>query len=252
MFIGRGVSMAATAFRLKARFSSRLALIVAVALGATIVGGGCSGDGSGPAGPSNSIVVSVAPALATVQIGTTLQLAAAVAGTSNPAVIWRSSSDAIAAVDATGRVRGMSAGTATINAASQADPARTGSATLTVLAAQTPISIAVSPASVSLVIGGSQQLAVAVTGTPNSAVTWASNAPAIAAVDASGRVTATGVGTAIVTATSSADVTKSASATVLVTQPIRVALSSLTLSLDVGGSAQLSASVSGTTNQAVT
>ncbi|SMD37960.1 Por secretion system C-terminal sorting domain-containing protein [Reichenbachiella faecimaris] len=62
--------------------------------------------------------VSVSPGNSTIDLGTTLQLSASVSpsNANNQAVIWSSSSTAIATVDANGLVTGVGAGTASITA----------------------------------------------------------------------------------------------------------------------------------------
>jgi len=78
------------------------------------------------------------------------------------------------------------------------------------------IRISVSPASVSVAAGQTQQFTAAVSGTPNTAVTWSATTGSISK---SGLYTAPAVSaqtSALVTATSAADSTKSASANVVV------------------------------------
>lgn len=69
----------------------------------------------------------------TVMIGESLQLSAAVAPTgANPAVTWTSSDDTIATVSATGSVKGIAAGNATITATSVADTTKKATTAITV------------------------------------------------------------------------------------------------------------------------
>jgi uncharacterized protein YjdB len=155
--------------------------------------------------------VTVSPPTAEVQVGGTVQLTATprdAAG--NPltgrTVTWESSNPGVATVDANGRVTAVAPGTATIRATSEG---RTGTSTITVTAPPpAPVaSVGVSPPTGELDVGGTLQL----TATPRDAagnpltgrtVTWESSNPAVATVDANGRVTAVGPGTATIRATS--------------------------------------------------
>ena len=79
--------------------------------------------------------VSVSPAEVSVLAGDTVSLKAAVtpANTQNASVVWTSSDDSIATVDASGKVTGVSEGTVTITATSVADPTKSGSCEVTVI-----------------------------------------------------------------------------------------------------------------------
>jgi parallel beta-helix repeat protein len=131
------------------------------------------------------------------------------------AIAWVSSNPSVAAVSASGLVTGVAAGTVIITATSEGV---SGAGTLSVMPAPVA-SISVTPASASLDIGTTLQLAATtrdasgnvLSGRP---VEWTSSAPAIATVSASGVVTAVSVGTASITATSE---DKSAAATITVT-----------------------------------
>ena len=112
------------------------------------------------------------------------------------------------------------------------------------------VSVAVSPTSATIKTGGQQQFSASVSGTTNTAVVWTASG---GSVSTSGLYTApSSGGTYTVTATSAADTSKSASASITVSQPIAVSLSPSSASLQTGGQQQFSASVSGTTNTAVT
>ena len=112
------------------------------------------------------------------------------------------------------------------------------------------VAVAVSPVTVSLTTGGTQQFTATVTGTSNMAVTWSASGGSISS---SGLYTAPATaGTYTVTATSAADITKSASATVTVSAPVlAVSVSPASLSINVGGTQQFTATVTGTSNTAV-
>lgn len=120
------------------------------------------------------------------------------------------------------------------------------------------VSVAVSPGSASLAPGGTQQFAATVSGSSNTAVTW-SIAPAVGSISATGLysapATVTTAQTVTVTATSAADATKAASAPVTLNPPpavIGVTLTPGSASLNQGGTQQFAATVTGTSNTAVT
>lgn len=88
-----------------------------------------------------------------------------------------------------------------------------GSDNMTLVNTAPVVTVAIAPASVSILTGATQQFTATVTGNANTAVTWSANAPG-------GLFTAgASAGTATVIATSVADPTKSASAVVTVTLP---------------------------------
>jgi uncharacterized protein YjdB len=131
-------------------------------------------------------------------------------------VEWNSSQSAIASVSSTGSVLGKSVGTSTITAA--AGPV-TGSGNVSVTAA-VPVSLSITPASSSLILGNTAQLAATATYSDGSTkdwtttATWTSSPLILVAVSNTGLVTAQQVGTANVTANSSG---LSASASLTVT-----------------------------------
>src|SRR5207244_528860 len=139
---------------------------------------------------------------ATVQLTATPKDAAGnvLAGRS---VTWASSAPAGATVSASGLVMGVAAGAVTVTATSEG---KTGSAAVTVN--PVPVaSVSVSPATASLQVGQTVQLTATpldANGLPLSGrrITWASSAPAAAAVSTGGLVTGAGSGTASITATS--------------------------------------------------
>jgi hypothetical protein len=124
-------------------------------------------------------------------------------GDATDTVTWSSSSSNIATVNTTGlATAGTTLGTTTITAKSGSVIASTG---LTV-SNQTVISLAVTPNTVSIVSGSSQQLTATATLSNNGtqdvtgAATWSSSNTAVATVSG-GLVTGVSTGSAIVTAT---------------------------------------------------
>ena len=94
-------------------------------------------------------------------------------------------------------------------------------ATLTVNAATVPVTgVSLTPASLSLFTGDTATLTATVqpSNATNQNVTWSSDKPDVATVDAAGKVTAVGAGTATITVTTE-DGNKTATCTVTVTRP---------------------------------
>ena len=189
--------------------------------------------------------VSVSPAAATTIVGQTVQLTAAPldstgAALSGRVVTWASSNAGIATVSATGLVRGVATGSATIAATSEG---KSGTAAITV----TPVpvaSVSVSPGAATVGAGQTLQL----TATPRDAsgnpltgriVTWASSNTAVATVSGSGLVTGVVAGSVTITATSEG---QSGTATVTVAVPVAsVTVSPPTASVVAGQTVQLTA-----------
>ena len=152
--------------------------------------------------------VTVSPATAMVVEGDTLRLTATATNVFGQAVtgvefVWASGDTAVAVVDASGLVTGIGAGQAQVTATAAGV---TGHAALTV-AAPSPTTVTVTPDTVVLtMVGQTAQLAAEVRdqagrvmdGVP---VAWLSAETTVAAVDASGLVTAVGGGVVTITAT---------------------------------------------------
>lgn len=191
------------------------ATISAIADGAT---------GSAQATASIAVAdVVVTPATSTLTlVGATQQLAAVghdSAGTAIPGVgfTWTSSDSAVVTVAGTGIATALRNGSATISATAMGV---TGTAAVT---ATIPVaSIAVTPASASLVgIGALQQFTAdardgAGTTIPGITFAWSSSDQNVATIDAAGLATTTGIGNTTITATSG---TISGSASLTVTSP---------------------------------
>ncbi len=115
--------------------------------------------------------------------------------------------------------------------------------------------VTVTPATVSVVNGNTQQLTatVAPSNATNQTVTWSSSNTAIATVNSSGLVTAIAPGTATITATTQ-DGNKTDTSVITVTVPVStVSLTPATATINVGSTQQLTATVAPTnaTNQTV-
>src|SRR3989454_154907 len=152
--------------------------------------------------------VAVAPATASVEVGASFQFTATPKdATGNPltgrTITWQSSAQGVATVNGAGLAQTLTVGSATITATSEG---KSGTASLTVMPASVA-SVAVSPVSSTIPVNGTAQL----TATPKDAngnplggrvVTWASTAPAVASVNATGFVVGLAAASASITATS--------------------------------------------------
>ena len=209
---------------------------------ATVLAGCGGGDGGRdpilglPA--ADLVSVTVTPATSSILVGNNQQLTATASysdGTSRNVTTlstWTSATPAVASIGAsTGLARGVTAGSSAITAAFGS---RSGSATLTVTPL-TPVvppvpvpvlaSLAVTPATASILVGATQQYTAIATYSDNSTavvtntVTWNSGATSVASIAASGIATGVAAGTSTITASSGG---RSANATLTVTAPVVV------------------------------
>ena len=193
--------------------------------------------------------ISISPTSASVQTGATQQFTATVTGTSNRSVTWSASSGSISSSGL--YTAPATAGSYTVKATSAVDSTKSASATVSVT--NTSIVVTVSPSLVAIQTGATQQFTAAVTGTGNTAVTWSTTRGTITT---GGLYTApNAAGTYSVIATSVADRTKSAAVAVNVSAPptpISVAITPTSASIQAGATQQFTATVTGSTNTAVT
>jgi len=121
---------------------------------------------------------------------------------------------------------------------------------------QGPPSVAVTPSTALLYGGQSQQFSATVTNSSNNAVTWSISSNAPGTISAAGLYTSpasiTTQQTVTVTATSQSDTTKYAAATITLSPPITVSLAPSQATLDGGQTQQFTATVSNSSNAAVT
>jgi uncharacterized protein YjdB len=187
----------------------------------------CEGGGGGVTQPKpdeTTASVSVTTPATGVQARQSVQLSATArnaAGTalSGKSFTWRSSSDAVASVSATGLVTGIAPGTVTLTATETASN-QSGSVSLSI----TPPAVAsveISPAAVTVPSGATHQLTATLKDAEGGVLTarpvaWSSSSPAVATVDAAtGLVRAVAEsGTATITATAEG---KTATATITAT-----------------------------------
>lgn len=129
--------------------------------------------------------VTVAPATALLSAGGTVQLTAAVQGSTNTLVTW-SLSPALGSISQNGLYSAPStlavATVVTATATSVADGTKKGSAVLTV---NPPISVTVTPSVATVSNGGTVQLAATVAGSATNGVSWRLN-PAVGTLSTSG------------------------------------------------------------------
>jgi len=175
----------------------------------TLAAIGLASCGGGSTGPSANAVatVEVTPATLTLSVGQSRQFAAspknsAGAVVSGKSASWQSSNSAVASVDATGLVRGVAAGAATITASVDG---KTGTATVTVIALPV-FAVAVAPPTATVAVGGTYPLAATLTDSAGAilagrTVQWTSSNAAVATVSTSGVVTGVAIGSSTITAT---------------------------------------------------
>jgi hypothetical protein len=217
------------------------------------------------------VAITVNPNNATVTAGSTQQFVGNVTGTSNTAVTWTvSGAGCTGAACGTISVDGLyvspvsvpSPATVNVKAVSVADPTKSASASVTIIAA-VAVLLSISPTSASVPTSGTQLFTASVTGTSNTAVTWTvsgagcsgSSCGAISTSASSAVYLAPTVApspaTVNVTATSVADPSKSASASVTIVPVVAVTVSPTNASVPTGATQQFNASVTGTSNTAV-
>jgi hypothetical protein len=203
----------------------------------------------------NPIVVSVTAASAAVYPGLTDQFTATVTGPTNTAVTWSIQEGAAGgAITAAGLYTAPAVTASTtyhVIATSQADTTKSATFAVTV----TAVVVSVSAASATVYENMTDQFTATVTGPTNTAVTWSVQEGA-----AGGTITAAGLYTApVVTvsttyhviATSQADTNESGTLAVTV-NPIVVSVTAASATVFPGLTDQFSATVTGSTNTAVT
>ena len=147
----------------------------------------------------------------------TLKATIAPATTTNKSVTWKSSNEAVATVDANGKVTAVAVGETTITATTTDGSNLSATCKVTVVATLAE-SITLNVTEASLKVDGTTTLTATVLpeATTNKSVTWTSTNEYVAIVDANGKVTAVSVGEAIITATTTDSSNLSASCKVIV------------------------------------
>lgn len=213
------------------------------------------------------IAVAVSPTPVTVSPGSQEVFSAAVTGTSNTTVAWNVTGagcflTSCGSIDGTGVYTAPAnipnPPTVTVTATSLADNTKKGSAQVTLAAT---VGVSVVPANVQLLIGNQQQFTAQVVGTSNSIVNWSVSGAGCSGA-ACGTVTSAGLYTApstppspatvLVAASSAADSSKTGGASVTVVSTVSVSVKPSTAHVNPNSSLGFTATVSGTSNQAVT
>lgn len=164
--------------------------------------------------------VTMSDASVNVDVGADKQLTATVlpANAVDKTGVWASSDPAVATVDQTGKVTGVSAGNANITfTTTDGDKVGTTAAVIAV-AVIVPTSVSVSPASPTCAVGATVKLSAAITPANSTDKTgvWNSATPAVATVAPDGTVTGVSAGTSVISFTTNSGA-KSANRTVTVT-----------------------------------
>jgi hypothetical protein len=218
----------------------------------------CGGGGGGATTTPTPTVASItiSPSTASVVESQIQQLTATAKDSggntmSNVTFTWSSDNAGVATVDSTGKATAVAMGTAHISASSQGV---TGSATLTVT---TNIkTVKVTSSSTTINVGQSQQFTASATDANGNALTgktftWTSSNTSVATVDSGGKATGGAAGTATISAASEG-VTGTAALTVKTASSVAVTISPASATVRTGATQQFTATVTGTTNAAVT
>jgi uncharacterized protein YjdB len=199
--------------------------------------------GSDSTGPSDDNGVTISPDSTTVALGSTVTLAATVAGGSSASFFWSSDNESVATVSGSGVVTGVSLGTAHIAASSSG---KSGVATIVVVP-QGVASVRVSPTSAAIQVGQRMHLvAEPLDGNGNlldgRTVTWSSADEGIATVDNTGVVTGVSTGATTISATSEG---KTGTSGIAVGAPVAasIAVDPTSVSITTGQTSQLTATV---------
>ena len=219
--------------------------VTAVSVGEATITAAC-GDKSATCKVTVSPVLAESIALDKTEISLTIGASAKLAATVLPenvtdkTVTWSTSDASVATVDAEGNVTAVSVGEATITAAC-GDKSATCKVTVNPVLAE---SIALDKTELSLTIGATVKLMATVLpdDVTDKTVTWSTSEASVATVDAEGNVTAVSVGEATITAACG---DKSATCKVTVNPVLAesIALDKTELSLTIGASAKLTATV---------
>lgn len=146
-----------------------------------------------------------------------LKLVAAIApySASNKKVIWKSGNPKVASVSGSGVVTGKAAGTTVITCRARDGSGASSSCTVTVTPIY-PTAMKLSKTALTVKLGKTAALRATITPktTDFKTVIWTSSNPAVAAVDAKGRIKGIAPGTAVITATTSNGIAASCTVTV--------------------------------------
>jgi len=210
--------------------------------------GGASGQATVTVVERPVATVEVEPASTTLEVGATVQLEVTLRAedgdvVTGPEVTFTSGDPAVAEVSATGLVTAVSNGSTTITATAEAE---SGQASITVSPGAVE-TVSIAPPTATVAVGASTTLEAILRAADGSIVTgitptWSSSDPAIASVDAAGRVTGEASGTATITATVPG-ATGQATITVVEQGVAGLALNPSSATLFVGATLMLEATV---------
>lgn len=227
----------------------------------------CGGSSSSSKSQS-TVTVNITPTTAIVGLGGTVQFTCLESGNANTNVTWEV--DDVVGGDATvGTIsrnglytapsKFTTPSTVTVTCVAQANSTSTANVPVTL---SSGVTVAVSPASIDLSTGQSQQFTAAVNGSSNTAVTWEAGGvqggnPTYGTISSSGLYTApTSLATTplaiTVSAVAQVDTAKSGTASVTVHSAIAVAVTPNPVTVATFGSQQFTAAVTGTTSTGVT
>jgi uncharacterized protein YjdB len=197
-------------------------------------------------GPPASVTLS--PDSVQLAPGQTQQMTAAVKDAwgniiPNPTLNWSSSAPTVATVNPGGLVTGVNLGAGQVTAAT---PNGISASAAVLVQLGPPASVVLSPSSVQLAPGQTQQMTAAVKDAwgniiPNPTLNWSSSVPTVAAVNPGGLVTGVDLGSAQVAATASNSVSGSAIVTVAMPPIASVVVLPASAQVQVGGTQQFSA-----------
>ena len=143
--------------------------------------------------------ITLAPTSVSMKPGETKELSATVspADAYNKTIQWLTSNSSVATVDQSGKVKAVKDGTATIYAKATDGSGKQGTCSVTVAGIKIT-SITLTPATVSIVKGGSTTLSTSISPTDasNKTLQWSSSNTSVATVNQNGKVTAASKGTA--------------------------------------------------------
>ncbi|HZP63075.1 MAG TPA: choice-of-anchor D domain-containing protein [Terriglobales bacterium] len=137
-------------------------------------------SGIGVSSGSATVSVAVSPVSAILQTGTTQQFAASVSGTNNTGVTWSvngvpGGNSAVGTISSTGMYiapASVPSGSITVSAQSVTDSSKSASSVITIFPAPGKVTVGVTPTSVTVAGGQTQQFTATVVGAPNLAVDW--------------------------------------------------------------------------------
>ena len=221
------------------------------------------------------ITLAISPNHATVQTGATQQFGATiicppglVCAAVLPTLTWsvnniQGGNATVGTISATGLYTAPAtvpnSNPVTVSAAVTGNPSESGAAMVTITAPS--VAVSVSPTSATIRTGATQQFTATVTGTSNTTVNWSVDGAAggnttVGTISASGLYTAPAAApspnTVTIAATTVADPSESDSATVTITALVTVSVSPTSGTIQPGATVQFTATVTGTTNTAVT